>query len=90
MVRPKARQSVVRIIRRGGADSLCACAESVSVPDFLRDLLAKSAELTREPTSNGSRPPHLCSEGYGQLNPHNLYNQLYLSFLPYALGVHLV
>jgi hypothetical protein len=34
-----------------------ACAKSVRVPDFLRDLLAKSAGLTRGLTCNGSRPP---------------------------------
>jgi hypothetical protein len=40
-----------------------ACAESVRVPDFLRDLLAKPARLTREPTCNGSRPPLYIDEG---------------------------
>jgi hypothetical protein len=42
---------VVRTVR--------ACAESVRVPSFLRDLLAKTAELARETDCNGSRPPPL-------------------------------
>jgi hypothetical protein len=33
-----------------------ARAESVRIPSFLRDLLAKSAVLTREKACNGSRP----------------------------------
>jgi hypothetical protein len=41
------------------ARTVRACAESVRVPSFLQDLLAKSAGLTREPTCNGSRPPPL-------------------------------
>jgi hypothetical protein len=32
-------------------------AESVRVPDYLWDLLAKTVGLTREPTCNGSKPP---------------------------------
>jgi hypothetical protein len=42
------------------ARTVRACAESVKVPDFLLDLLAKFAGLTREPTCNESRPPPLC------------------------------
>jgi hypothetical protein len=38
------------------ARTIRVCAESVRIPDFLRDLLAKPTELTREPTCNGSRP----------------------------------
>jgi hypothetical protein len=34
-----------------------SCAESVRVPDFLRNLLDKPARSTREPTCNGSRHP---------------------------------
>jgi hypothetical protein len=36
-----------------------ACVESVRVPSFLRDLLAKFVGLTRGTTCNGSRPPSL-------------------------------
>jgi hypothetical protein len=41
------------------APTVRACAESVRVPSFLRDLLAKTAGLAREMTCNGSRPPPL-------------------------------
>jgi hypothetical protein len=34
-------------------------AESVRVPSFSRDLLPKTAGLTRETVGNGSRPPPL-------------------------------
>jgi hypothetical protein len=40
-----------------------ACAESVRVPDFLWDLLAKHARLIREPTCNGFRPSFYIDEG---------------------------
>jgi hypothetical protein len=42
---------VVRMVR--------ACAESVRVPSFSCDLLAKTAGLAREMTCNGSRPSPL-------------------------------
>ena len=38
------------------ARTVRACAESIRVLIFLRDLLAKPARLTQEPTCNGSRP----------------------------------
>jgi hypothetical protein len=38
------------------ARTVRTCAESVRVPDYLRDLLAKPTRLTREPICNGSRP----------------------------------
>jgi hypothetical protein len=41
------------------AQTVRACTELVKVPNFLRDLLAKPAGLTREPTCNESRPPPL-------------------------------
>jgi hypothetical protein len=50
---PRYRLSVV------AERTIHACAESVKVLDFLRDLLAKLAGLTREPTCNRSRPPPL-------------------------------
>jgi hypothetical protein len=41
------------------ARTVRACAESVRVLSFLHDVLAKTAELAREMTCNGSRPPPL-------------------------------
>jgi hypothetical protein len=41
------------------ARTVRACAESVRVPVFLQDLLAKPIGLTQEPTCNGSKPPPL-------------------------------
>jgi hypothetical protein len=41
----------------------------VSVPDFLRDLLAKNAGLTRELTCNGSRPPLYIDKGLRSIEP---------------------
>jgi hypothetical protein len=43
----------------GVARMVHACAESVRVPSFSRDLLSKTAELARETTFSGSRPPPL-------------------------------
>jgi hypothetical protein len=45
--------SMIWTVRRNGKDRR---AESVRVLYFLRDLLAKHAGLTREPTYKGSRP----------------------------------
>jgi hypothetical protein len=39
------------------AQTVRTCAESIRVPDFFRNLLAKPMGLTREPTCNRSRPP---------------------------------
>jgi hypothetical protein len=53
-----------------GRRTVRACAESVRVPSFLRDLLAKPAGLTRKPTCNGSRPPLLyIDEGLWPIEP---------------------
>ena len=41
------------------ARTVLACAETVRVPSFSRDLLPKTAGLTRETVGNGSRPPPL-------------------------------
>ena len=41
------------------ARTVRARAESVRVPSFSRDLLPKTAGLTRETVGNGSRPPPL-------------------------------
>jgi hypothetical protein len=39
---PETRWSAIRIVCRGGVDGRRVCVESVRVPDFLRDLFAKS------------------------------------------------
>jgi hypothetical protein len=41
------------------ARTVRACAESVRVPSFSRDLLPKTVGLTRKTVGNGSRPPLL-------------------------------
>jgi hypothetical protein len=41
------------------AQTVHARAESIRVSSFSRDLLPKTAGLTRETVGNGSRPPHL-------------------------------
>lgn len=48
---PWSRLSVV------AARTVRTCIESVTVPCFLRDLLAISTGLARKPTCTGSRPP---------------------------------
>jgi hypothetical protein len=45
------------------AHTVRPCVESVRVPDFLWDSLAKPTGLTRELTCNGSRPPLYIDEG---------------------------
>jgi hypothetical protein len=55
-LRPNSPQSRLSMVV---AQTVHACAESIRVLTFLRDLLAKSARLTRELTCNGSRPPPL-------------------------------
>jgi hypothetical protein len=68
-----------------------ACAESVRVPSFSRGLLPKTAGLARETVWNGSRPPPLYRwRVTTDWTPNNRSNQVYFSFLPYALGVALV
>jgi hypothetical protein len=46
--------------------------QAVRVPVFLRDLLAKSAGLTRESTCNGSRPTLYIDEGLQPIEPPQL------------------
>jgi hypothetical protein len=45
------------------ARTVRACAESVRVPSFSRDLLAKTVRLAQETTCNRSRPPLYIYEG---------------------------
>jgi hypothetical protein len=73
------------------AQTVRARAESVRVSSFSRDLLPKTAGLTRETVGNGSRPPLYIDEGLRPIEPPiNRTNQVYFSFLPYALGIVLV
>jgi hypothetical protein len=52
-----------------------ARAESVRIPSFLRDLLAKSVGLTRESACNGSRPPpSIYMKGYDLLEHQQSIN----------------
>jgi hypothetical protein len=46
-----------------------ACAESVTVIDFLRDLLVTYVRLAHKPTCNGSRPPPYIDEGVRPTEP---------------------
>ena len=46
-----------------------ACAETVRVPSFSRDLLPKTAGLTRETVGSGSRPPLYIDEGLRPIEP---------------------
>jgi hypothetical protein len=43
----------------GAARTVRACAETVRVPSFSRDLLPKIVGLTRKSVRSGSRPPPL-------------------------------
>jgi hypothetical protein len=51
------------------ARTVRACVESIRIPSLLRDLLVKSAGLTRETTSNESRPPIYIDEGLRPIEP---------------------
>jgi hypothetical protein len=46
-----------------------ACAESVRVPSFSRDLLPKTAGLTWKSVGSGSRPPLYIDEGLRPIEP---------------------
>jgi hypothetical protein len=73
------------------APTVRACVESVRVPSFSRDLLPKTAELTRKTVWSGSRPlPLYRWRATTDWTPNNRSNQVYFSFLPYALGVALI
>jgi hypothetical protein len=74
------------------ARTVHAHAESVWIPSFLRDLLAKSAGLTRENACNGSGP-HIYTHTHTwratpDWNTNNRTNNQYTSIsLTFALGV---
>jgi hypothetical protein len=53
---PKGRGHMLKAVV---ARTVRVCAESVRVSSFSRDLLLKTAGLTRETVSSGSRPPPL-------------------------------
>jgi hypothetical protein len=70
------------------ARTVRACAESVRVPSFSRDLLPKTAGLARKSVRSRSRPPPLYRwRATTDWTPNNRSNPVYYSFLPYALGV---
>jgi len=54
------------------ARTVHARAESVRVPSFSRDLLPKTAGLTRETVGNGSRPPLYIDEGLRPIEPPSI------------------
>jgi hypothetical protein len=54
------------------ARTVRARAESVRVPSFSRDLLPKTAGLTRETVGNGSRPPLYIDEGLRPIEPPSI------------------
>jgi hypothetical protein len=57
-----------------GRRTVRACAESVRVLSFLRDLLANPAGLNRELTCNGSRPPLYIDEWLRPIEPPQSIN----------------
>jgi hypothetical protein len=65
---------------------VCACVESVTVLDFLRDLLAKPVGLTQESTCNGFRPPPYIDEGLQPIEPpQSIQSNLLINFTLFAL-----
>jgi hypothetical protein len=63
------------------ARMVCACAESVRVPSFSRDLLPKTTGLARETACSGSIPPPLYRwRATADWTPNNRSNQVYFSF----------
>jgi hypothetical protein len=64
------------------ARTVRACAESVRVHSFSRDLLPKTAGLTRKSVWSGSRPPLYIDEGLRPIEPQqsNQYH-FYLAFI---------
>jgi hypothetical protein len=66
------------------------CAESVRVSSFLGNLLAKTAGLHGKRLVMGPDLPLYKNEGLRPIEPPTISNQVYFSFLPYALLVVLV
>jgi hypothetical protein len=64
------------------ARTVRVCAESVSVPSFSRDLLAKTTGLARGTTCNGSRPSLYIDEGLRQIKTpkQSIKSRLFLVF----------
>jgi hypothetical protein len=68
------------------ARTVLARAESVRIPSLLRDLLAKSAGLTRESVCNGSRPlPSLYMKGYDRLEKTTIDQSINIHLVLYVL-----
>jgi hypothetical protein len=68
------------------ARTVRARAESVRVPGFSRDLLPKTAGLTRETVGNGSRPPLYIDEGLRPIETPQQSNKSSL-FLVFTLRI---
>jgi hypothetical protein len=66
-------------------------AESARVPSFLRDLLAKTADLAQDADCNGSRPPlYIYMEDYDRSNINNRINSQFISCFTLAISLALV
>lgn len=63
---PRSGQSAVM------ARTVRACAESVRISSFSRDLLPKTAGLTRKSVGSGSRPPLYIDEGLRPIEPPSI------------------
>jgi hypothetical protein len=67
-----------------GTRMVRACAESVTTPRFLQDLLAKPAGLTRGPTCNGYRHPPYIDVGVRTIEPPHSIQSIVLTI--FTLG----
>jgi hypothetical protein len=72
------------------ARTVRALAESVKVPSFSRNLLAKSAGLARKTTCSGFRPPLYIDEGLRPIEPPTVDQIKFIFRFTYALEVVLV
>jgi hypothetical protein len=61
-------RSAIRTVCRSGTGHPCVR----SIPDFLRDLLAKHVELTQESTCNRFRPPLYIDKGLRPIEPSTI------------------
>jgi hypothetical protein len=76
---------------KSASQTVRACAESVRVPSFSRDLLPKTAGLTRNSVGRGSRPPLYIDEGLRAIEPPTIDQIKSISrFYLMQLGVVLV
>ena len=73
-----------------GGRTVRACAETVRVPSFSRDLLPKTVGLTRKSVRSGSRPPLYIDEGLRPIESPTIDQIKSISRFTYTLGVVLV